>query len=104
MATPETWHLLVHTAGPRADSSTPMSRQDWFAAHRAFHQSLVDDGLLIAGGTLPAADGAGMTLVRGIETAELERRARADEAVRGGFLELEVRPWVVVETVLDRLP
>lgn len=103
MATPETWHLLVHTAGPNADRGVALSRQDWFPEHRGFHAALVADGLLVAAGPLPAQDGAGMTLVRGIGTEEITRRARADAAVAGGYLDLEVRPWVVVETVVPVL-
>ena len=101
--TPETWHLIVHTAGPNADPSVALSRQEWFPEHRAFHNELSAEGLLVAAGPLPAIDGAGMTLVRGIDTADLERRARADRAVAGGFLEVEVRPWKIVESVIPRL-
>ncbi|TPW76921.1 YciI family protein [Schumannella sp. 10F1B-5-1] len=100
---PETWLLLVHTEGASSDRSRPKTLQPWFAGHRAFQAGLVDDGLLVAAGSLPGADGEELTLVRGIDGAALLARAQADPAVAEGHLRVEVRPWVVVQSALPRL-
>lgn len=96
------WHLLIHTPGPRADPDVPFFQADWFPGHRGFHAALQEAGYFLAAGPLPARDGAGQTLVRGVSTDEITRLAReTDPAVVGGFLEVEVVPWRVVESVLD---
>ena len=93
------WHLLVHTPGPRADPVVPFFQAEWFAGHRAFHQALQDAGYFVAAGPLPDRDGAGQTLVRGVSTAEITRLAReTDPAVVGGYLNVDIVPWLVVES------
>jgi uncharacterized protein YciI len=69
------WHLLIHTPG-----------------HRGFHAELQKAGYFVAAGPLPDRPGAGQTLVRGLSTGEITR------LVVGGFLDVEVVPWHVVET------
>jgi len=96
------WHLLIHTPGPAADPNVPFFEAPWFAEHRAFHARLSEAGYFVAAGPLPDSDGAGQTLVRGVSTDEIGRLAReTDPAVAGGFLEVEIVPWRVVESVLD---
>ncbi|GAB3399445.1 hypothetical protein GCM10027515_05810 [Schumannella luteola] len=103
MKAPETWLLLVHREGPASDRSTPKTMQPWFAGHRAFHEELRAEGSLVAAGSLPAADGEELTIVRGIESDDLLARAGADPAVVDGHLLVEVRPWIVVQSALSPL-
>ena len=96
------WHLLIHTPGPNADPDIPFFQADWFPGHRGFHSELQRAGYFVAAGPLPARDGAGQTLVRGVSTEEVTRLAReTDPAVVGGFLKVEIVPWRVVESVLE---
>jgi uncharacterized protein YciI len=93
------WHLLIHTPGPNADAGVPFFQAEWFPGHRGFHAELQRAGYFVAAGPLPDRPGAGQTLVRGVSTGEITRLAReTDPAVVGGFLDVEVVPWRVVET------
>jgi len=96
------WHLLIHTPGPAADPEVPFFEAPWFPEHRGFHARLREAGYFVAAGPLPDREGAGQTLVRGVSTEEITRLAReTDQAVAGGFLEVEIVPWRVVESVLE---
>ena len=96
------WHLLIHTPGANADPGVPFFEAPWFPGHRGFHAALREAGYFVAAGPLPDRDGAGQTLVRGVGTAEITRLAReTDPAVVGGFLEVEIVPWRVVESILS---
>ena len=97
-----TWHLLIHTPGPNADPEVPFFQAEWFPGHRGFHAELQKARYFVAAGPLPERAGAGQTLVRGVSTAEITRLAReTDPAVIGGFLNVEIVPWRVVESVLE---
>lgn len=96
------WHLLIHTPGPNVDPAVPFSEAEWFPAHRGFHAALQQAGYFVAAGPLPDRPGAGQTLVRNVSTVEITRLAReTDPAVAGGFLDVEIVPWQVVESTLD---
>jgi uncharacterized protein YciI len=98
----EPWHLLIHTPGPEADPEVPFFEAPWFPGHRGFHARLQAKGWFVAAGPLPERPGAGQTLVRGVSTEEITRAARdEDPAVAGGFLQVEIVPWRVVESVLE---
>ncbi|GII99667.1 hypothetical protein Slu03_20450 [Sediminihabitans luteus] len=91
------WAALVHTPGPTA--AGPMFQDSRFPHHVAFLRSLDEAGWLVAAGSFSDADGEGMTVVRFPESVgidEVERLARADEAVVSGLLAVRVRPWRVV--------
>ena len=94
--------MLIHTPGPAADPATPFFEADWFPGHRGFHAELSRAGYLVAAGPLPERPGAGQTLVRGVSTGEITRLATTtDPAVVGRFLQVEIVPWQVVDSVLD---
>jgi uncharacterized protein YciI len=96
------WHLLIHTPGPAADPAVPFFQAEWFPAHRGFHAALQEAGYFVAAGPLPDRPGAGQTVVRGVSTDEITRLATTtDPAVVGHFLEVEIVPWQVVESLLD---
>lgn len=96
------WHLLIHTPGPNADPEVPFFEAPWFPGHRGFHARLQEAGWFVAAGPLPDRPGAGQTLVRGVDTEEITRAAREDDpAVSGGFLEVEIIPWRVVESIVE---
>lgn len=100
--TTDTWHLLIHSPGAAADPEVPFFEAPWFPDHRAFHARLRELGYFVAAGPLPHREGAGQTLVRGVTTEEITRLAReSDAAVAGGFLDVEIVPWRVVESVLE---
>ncbi len=93
------WFVLAHTAGPATPPGGVFSSPD-FPLHIAFLRSLLDQGVLVAGGPLPDEPGAGMTVVhvpdlatgrRVVDAAQLE-----DGAVRAGLLDVRIRPWQVV--------
>lgn len=95
------WHLLIHTPGPKADPDVPFSEAEWFPGHRGFHARLRESGWFVAAGPLPDRPGAGQTLVRGVSTEAIAEAARRDDpAVAGGFLEVEIVPWRVVESAV----
>jgi len=100
--TADNWHLLIHTPGAAADPAVPFFEAPWFEGHRAFHGRLRELGYFVAAGPLPQREGAGQTLVRGVTTKEITRLAReSDPAVVGGFLDVEIVPWRVVESVFE---
>jgi uncharacterized protein YciI len=102
MTAPELWHLLIHTPGPNAEPGVPISKAPWFPQHRKLHIRLAEAGYLIAAGPLPGRPGAGQTLVRGASLDELTWLAtEADRAVAGGYLEVEIVPWTVVDSIFD---
>jgi uncharacterized protein YciI len=95
------WHLLIHTPGPHADPEVPFFQAEWFPGHRGFHAELQKSGYFVAAGPLPDRAGAGQTLVRGVSTEEITRLAQeTDPAVIGGFLNVEIVPWQIVESSL----
>ncbi|GAA1731235.1 hypothetical protein [Brachybacterium phenoliresistens] len=78
-----------------------MSPDPRFAHPIAFWRSLYERGWLVAAESITSDDGEGMTVVRypaSMDIADLERLARADEAVISGLLSVRVRPWHVVMT------
>lgn len=97
----ELWFVLQHTAGPEAPRGGVFASPD-FPKHLEFLRSLRADGSLVAGGPLPDAPGAGMTVVRAVDLDQAQRiiaAARtADGAVTSGLLDVRVRPWRVVLT------
>ena len=96
------WHLLIHTPGPNADPDVPFFEAEWFPGHRGFHAALQNAGYFVAAGPLPERAGAGQTLVRDVSTDVITRLAtETDPAVVGGFLDVEIVPWRVVESILD---
>ncbi len=102
MTAPELWHLLIHTPGPNADPAVPISEAPWFPQHRKLHIRLAEAGYLIAPGPLPGRADAVQPLVRGATLEELTWVAtEADRAVAGGFLEVEIVPWTVVDSLFD---
>lgn len=95
------WHLLIHTPGPHADPEVPFFQAEWFPGHRGFHAELQKAGYFVAAGPLPERPGAGQTLVRNVSTEEITRLAQeTDPAVIGGFLNVEIVPWQIVESSL----
>lgn len=102
MDEPELWHLLIHTPGPNADPGVPISEAPWFPQHRKLHIRLAEAGMLVAAGPLPGRPGAGQTLVRGASTDDITWLAtEADKAVAAGYLEVEIVPWHVVDSLFD---
>jgi uncharacterized protein YndB with AHSA1/START domain/uncharacterized protein YciI len=94
---PELWHVLVHSPGPRWQSDRSPAEQEGFAQHFAFIQSLDARGLLVAAGPLPATAGKGQTIVRDLDTETATRLANTQDAsVSTGLLDVEVIPWLVV--------
>lgn len=102
MTEPATWHLLIHTPGPNADPSVPFFQAPWFPLHRKLHVKLAESGYLIAAGPLPGRPGAGQTLVHHVSLDDLTWLATEyDKAVAGGFLEVEIVPWTIVDSIFD---
>ena len=95
------WFVLLHTAGPATPPSGVFSSPD-FPLHMAFLSSLLEQGVLVAGGPLPDDPGAGMTVVRTPDLATgrqvVEAAQLADGAVRAGLLDVLIRPWQVTMT------
>jgi uncharacterized protein YciI len=102
MTAPELWHQLIHTPGPKADPAVPVSEAAWYPQHRKLHIRLAEAGYLIAAGPLPGRADAVQTLVRGATLEELTWLAtEADRAVVAGYLEVEIVPWTVVDSIFD---
>jgi uncharacterized protein YciI len=102
MTAPELWHQLIHTPGPKADPAVPVSEAAWYPQHRKLHIRLAEAGYLIAAGPLPGRADAVQTLVRGAPLEELTWLAtEADRAVVAGYLEVEIVPWTVVDSIFD---
>jgi uncharacterized protein YciI len=102
MTAPELWHQLIHTLGPNADPAVPVSEAAWYPQHRKLHIRLAEAGYLIAAGPLPGRADAVQTLVRGATLEELTWLAtEADRAVVAGYLEVEIVPWTVVDSIFD---
>ena len=102
MTAPELWHLLIHTPGPNADPAVAITDAPWFPQHRKLHIRLAEAGYLIAAGPLPGRPGAGQTLVRGASTDDITWLAtEGDRAVAQGYLEVEIVPWTIVDSMFD---
>lgn len=102
MTAPELWHLLIHTPGPNADPAVPFTEASWFPQHRKLHVRLAEAGYLVLAGPLPGRPGAGQTLVRGVDLEELTWLAtEVDRAVAGGYLDVEIVPWLIVDSIFD---
>ncbi|QEO09147.1 hypothetical protein [Protaetiibacter larvae] len=102
MTDTELWHLLIHTPGPLADPAVPFEQASWYPLHRKLHIRLAEAGYLIASGPLPGRPGAVQTLVRGADTEELSWVAtELDRAVVDGFLEVEIVPWAIADSMFD---
>jgi uncharacterized protein YciI len=88
--------VLSHTPAPGVGD--PFAHPG-FAAHARFLAGLDKQGILVGAGPFPAS-GEGMTIVRvagPAAAADLIRAAHfEDEAVTGGVLEVQARPWVVM--------
>jgi uncharacterized protein YciI len=100
------WWVLEHRPGPALEDGASLFAHPRFADHVAFLRRLDDAGLLVAAGSLPDEEGAGMTVVRtagGVpDAAEIERLATEDDrCVAAGVLAVRVRRWQVV---LSRRP
>lgn len=95
----EVWLVLEHTLGAAAGESSAFTHP-LFAEHRAFLDTLAEDGVLVAAGPLPDALGTGQTIIRVPESsvADYIARAEQDGSVAGDLFVLRVRPWQVVAT------
>jgi uncharacterized protein YciI len=47
------FHVGLRQAGPEFDPTLPLEQQSGWPAHAAFMDSLVEDGHIVLGGTLP---------------------------------------------------
>jgi uncharacterized protein YciI len=85
--------MTVH--GPRWDPARPIREQDGWAAHAAFMDGLVEDGLIILGG--PVGDGE--RTLHAFEAAdedEIRHRMREDPWAAAGLLRVgSVEPWAL---------
>ena len=98
----ELWHLLIHTPGPKADPAVPIGEAPWLPMHRKLHVRLAEAGFYIASGPLPGRDNATQILVRGATTDDLTWLATEhDKAVEQGFLQVEIVPWLVEDSLFD---
>lgn len=94
---PAVWHVLTYAPGPAAEPGGIPWEQDWFAGHAAFLDGLKADGALVAAGLLPASDRGLRTVVRGLATEEVVRRATEDDpTVSAQYLQVSVAPWLIV--------
>jgi uncharacterized protein YciI len=86
--------LLTPPNPPRLDDDATNALQDAHLNHLA---ELHEAGHLLAAGPLPGEPGRrfrGISLFRG-EPDEVRELAERDPAVRAGWFELEVLPWLV---------
>lgn len=94
---PRTWFVLLHTRGPAVDEGQSVFEHPGIAEHYAFLQRRSAAGELVAAGPLPDEPGSGMTV---LAVDDLDTAARLatedDQAVVGGVMRVQVRPWQVV--------
>lgn len=93
------WLVLEHRPEP-ATPAEGVSTSPLFAQHVRFLSGLAEQGVLVAAGPLPDADGEGMAVVRAPDAGaarEVVRQAQdEDGSVTGELLSVRVRPWAVV--------
>jgi uncharacterized protein YciI len=93
---PRTWFMLLHTRGPAVAEDQSVFEHPGIAEHYAFLGRRVAAGELVAAGPLSDEPGSGMTV---LDVADLDTATRLatedDQAVVGGVLRVQVRPWHV---------
>lgn len=88
--------LIIHSPGPRWDSSKGMFEQVGLSGHIAHYRKLQAEGKLLLGGPFMDAKGGGMMLPEaGLSEKELTDFAMDDPAVKDGLLTVQVRPWLI---------
>jgi uncharacterized protein YciI len=91
---PQRWQVLLHE--PVDPIGAGVFSDPRFALHIAFLTRLQAEGRLVAAGPLNDQPGAGMAVVRGVDTEEALRLAEEeDESVRQALFRVRVRPWTV---------
>lgn len=93
------WYVLLHQPGPALADGQPVVEHPDFAEHLAFLRRLLEAGLLVAAGPLPAQPGSGMTVVRAAASLDVRRLATENDlSVVRGLLSVQVTPWQVQVT------
>jgi hypothetical protein len=87
------FHVVLRQAGPEFDPALPLEQQTGWNDHAAFMDSLVEDGHIVLGGTLPN----GRTAHRMEAASEDELRAiwAGDPWYESHLVIEEVEPWTI---------
>ena len=86
--------VVLDRSGPEWDSSLPLEEQSGWAAHAAFMDALVDDGVIVLGGPL----GDEVRVVHAVEAASeaAVRATLARDPWSGSHLRVaSVDPWTI---------
>jgi hypothetical protein len=87
------FHVILRQTGPEFDPTLPLEQQSGWAEHAAFMDSLVEDGRIVLGGTLP-----NLRTAHAMEAASEEelRAVWARDPWHESHLVLEsVEPWEI---------
>jgi hypothetical protein len=87
------FHVVLRQAGPEFDPALPLEQQSGWQEHAAFMDSLVENGHLVLGGTLPNGRTAHAMEA---ESEEELREIWARDPWYGSHLVLEeLEPWTI---------
>jgi len=88
--------VVVHTPGPKWDSSKSLFEQVGIQDHIDHYRKLLEQGKLELGGPFMDGRAGGMMIpTAGVTEEEIRRFSLDDPAVKSGLLQAEVRPWLV---------
>ena len=88
------FHVVLHRSGPSWDAARPLEEQAGWAAHAAYMDALVDDGVVVLGG--PLADEYRVVLVIEASTDDEVRAVLRRDPWSDTHLTIaSVDPWTI---------
>jgi hypothetical protein len=87
------FHVVLRQAGPEFDPALPLEEQSGWPEHAAFMDSLVEDGNLVFGGTLP--NGRTAHAMEASSEEELRRIWARDPWYTSHLVLEELEPWTI---------
>jgi uncharacterized protein len=95
----EGWAIGLVRTGRVWDQNTALGEQRLVAEHMAYLGRLMEAGQVTQAGPVigldqgPAADGLVALIVYAVDAEQAAKIAENDPAVRGGLIQLDIRPW-----------
>jgi uncharacterized protein YciI len=87
------FHVVLRQAGPEFDPELPLEQQSGWSEHAAFMDSLVEDGHLVLGGTLP--NGRTAHAMEASSEDELRAIWARDPWYASHLVLEEIEPWTI---------
>ncbi|HZD86544.1 MAG TPA: YciI family protein [Gaiellaceae bacterium] len=87
------FHVVLRQAGPDFDPGLPLEEQTLWAEHAAYMDSLVEQGKIVLGGTLP--DGRVAHAMEAASEDEVEAIWALDPWAYSHLLLESIEPWTI---------